>query len=126
MFRVISGYSEMLSGLVHEYDNRHLDRIQNELGRYGGEYEEIRLRCYTLNWLLGTYGIANIDYLSIDIEGAELSVLESIDFERFHFSIIGVENNYQDYRIPKLLTSHGFVFHSIVGDEFYINRKLLS
>ena len=122
-FRVITGYSEMLSGLVDEYDPKHLERIENELDSHGGDFNDIEVNCYNFNELLESNGISQVDYLNIDVEGVEYKILNSIDFDRIQVSIIGVENNYLDTTIPKLLMGKGFEFHSIVGDEFYRNKR---
>ena len=50
-------------------------------------------------------------------------ILKSIDFDRFQISVIAVENNYTDYKIPRFLIRNGFDFHSKVGDEFYLNKR---
>ncbi len=123
MFRLITGYSEQLSGMIDQYNPAHLDRIKREIIEYGGTYHDIEVSCYSINTLLERYKLYNIDYLSIDVEGSELSIINELDFDRFHVALIGVENNYSDFRIPKILREKGFVFHSIVGDEFYINAK---
>lgn len=51
-----------------------------------------------------------IDYLSIDIEGAELEVLSAIDFSRQRFRCLTVEHNDTPARarILELLTAHGY------------------
>lgn len=121
-FRIITGSVQMLSGLVKEYDPRHLKRIKKELAIHGGEYKDIEVDCYNLNDLLKHHKINQIDYLSIDVEGVELKILNEIDFNCIKVLVIGVENNYSDYRIPSLLIRKGFEFHSLVGDEFYVNR----
>ena len=36
---------------------------------------------------------AIIDYLSLDIEGGEMDLLESIDFSKYKIKVISVENN---------------------------------
>lgn len=123
LFRHITGYPQMLSGLVNDYDPRHIERINRELDSHGGEYKDIEISCYNFNELLEDNGIFQVDYLSIDVEGAEYSILNSIDFDRIHISVISVENNYSDSGFPRLLIRKGFEFHSIVGDDFYRNRK---
>tara|TARA_B110000285_G_C15063892_1_gene583961 strand:- start:17 stop:859 length:843 start_codon:yes stop_codon:yes gene_type:complete len=67
----------------------------------------------------------NIDYLSIDIEGGEKELIESIDYNTYDIKIISIENNspnninYNDF-----LTSQGFNFFNSVGhDEIYFNKK---
>lgn len=122
-FQAIGGYSQMLSGLVNEREASHDARVAREMAIHGGELKEIVVRCYTLGELLEQHNIDHVDYLDIDVEGAELSILENFDFDRFHVSIIAVENNYRDHHIPAFLTRQGFEFHSVVGDEFYVNRR---
>lgn len=55
-----------------------------------------------------------IDYLSIDIEGAELQVLKPFDFAKYHINFIAIEHGYrQEYRkqIRDFLLSKGFKLH---------------
>ena len=123
LFRAIRGDAQMLSGLVAKYDPRHLTRIEREIGASGGTFTDIEVPCLTFVDLMQEHGVTSIDYLSIDVEGGELDILQGIDFDRIHVSVIGVENNYRDFRIFKLLLQHGFQLHSRVGgDEFYCNR----
>jgi FkbM family methyltransferase len=120
LFRVISGDAQMLSGLVNEYDQKHVERINAELESQGGEYQDVEIACITFSELLEENNIPVVDYLSIDVEGAEFKILNSIDFDRTHVVVISVENNYADPRIPDLLASKGYEFHSRIGaDEFY-------
>ena len=61
----------------------------------------------------------------MDIEGAEMSILKTIDFDAFDISVIGCENNYKVFHIPQFMEAHGYVLHSILGDEFYIKTSFL-
>lgn len=125
LFRLVLGELNMLSGLVDEYDPRHLERIKRDMVSVGGDFKDIEVNCYNFNELLNNQGISHIDYLNIDVEGGEYKILNSIDFDRVKISVIGVENNYKNPMIPKLLMNKGFIFHSIVGDDdFYLNRLI--
>lgn len=71
-----------------------------------------------------------IDYLSIDTEGSEFSILEAFDFQKYTFKFISCEHNYSDRRndILKLLLSNGYVriLNSISQfDDFYIHQSIL-
>lgn len=122
-FLKISGYSEMLSGLSSHYDERHLERIEKELQLYGGSKATIQVPCYKLVDIFKTHGISHVDYLSVDTEGSELAVLQSIDFEVIDISIIGVENNYNTQEARKFLTKKGYAYLTkLGGDEFYIKK----
>lgn len=72
--------------------------------------------------LLEAHEISHIDYLSIDIEGGELEVLKGLNLSKREVRVVGVENNYPDFRIPWFMISNGYTFHSVVGDEFYVKR----
>jgi hypothetical protein len=52
-----------------------------------------------------------MDYLSIDTEGSELKILQSLDFSRWRFRVITCEHNFTVDReaIHSLLTAKGYV-----------------
>lgn len=122
IFREISGGSQMLSGLLDQYDPRHLERIQREVALDGGTWRDIEVEAFGFHDLMDRHGIRRIDYLSLDVEGGEYQILKSIDFQRTPVAVLSVENNYQDVRIPLLLRRKGFRWDSMVGDEFYSAR----
>jgi hypothetical protein len=77
-----------------------------------------------LSALLEKHGIFHVDFCTIDTEGSELQVLKSIDFDRFQFDVILVENNYDDESVQNFLTGVGFAFEVKVGiDDVLINRE---
>lgn len=117
-FLLVAGKSEMLSGLVDEFQSGQQERIANCVPPE--QVSEIEVECFTLNNILSDAGIRHVDYLSLDVEGGEFAILRATDFSRFSISIISVENHYRDERIPALLLSKGYRLHSIVGDEFYV------
>lgn len=123
-FLSISGSSEMLSGLIDKYDQRHIDRIEAEIEYNGGSKSIIKVPCFTLKSILEQNNIEIIDYCSIDTEGGEFEILESIDFNEIEIQAFTVENNYGDKNIKSLLKSKGYKFiHKEKCDEFYIKRK---
>ena len=69
-----------------------------------------------------------IDYLSIDIEGNELEVLKSINFEKFTIKVISVENNNPEkFDFNSFLIKKNFSFFDRVGqDEIFYNKKFIS
>ena len=66
-----------------------------------------------------------VDYLSLDVEGAEMMVLEGIDFDRHRFGIISIEHNYQKTmkeNIAHFLISKGYKYDTTLGvDDIYIH-----
>lgn len=122
----VSDHIEMLSGITTKYDVRHSDRIENELASYGGKKEIITVPARTLTSVLEESKVTTIDLLSIDVEGAELDVLLSIDFNRFKIQCILVENNYPDTfkEVKDLLLRTGYRHDaSIHIDEVFILKS---
>ena len=68
----------------------HKERIIREKG----EIEKIYVKTMTFDDLMSNYpGRRHIDFMSLDTEGAEMSILETIEFEKFSFGFITVESN---------------------------------
>lgn len=53
---------------------------------------------------------SRIDFLSVDVEGAELEVFKNFDFSKYEFSLIAVEHNYRsdEIALDKLFIHHGY------------------
>lgn len=125
-FRDIIGpvKADMLSGIESNYDPRHVSRIENKLKKTGGSFELIDVPAYTVNSVLEENQIYHIDFLSLDIEGGELVVLKSIDFNKFHIRAITVENNYESSEIQTFLESKNFMLiKKLKIDEVYVNKR---
>ena len=58
---------------------------------FGAEYQSMKLPMMTLEKICETYKINNIDFLKIDVEGAESAVLEGNDWTRFRPRVIVAE-----------------------------------
>jgi FkbM family methyltransferase len=120
-FLRVTGYAEMLSGLADAYDPRHLDRIRAEVLGSGGTMATIDVTCERLDALLREHDIPSVDLLSIDVEGAELEVLESVDLRKVRPSVVCIENNYRDRAIWRFMRRAGYrPYARIRQDEIYL------
>jgi FkbM family methyltransferase len=114
----VQGWSG-LDDFIRKFDEEEMERIE-EAGPIGA----MPLPCFPLRDLLEKHGIREVDYLSVDVEGAELSVLESVDWESVEIRVITVEINRTDGAIGDFLTSHGYRLWSNIGpDEVYVLRR---
>ena len=119
---VVEGYADVLSGIPDHFDRNHLSRIDREIAEHGGRKTIARVPCYRLSTLLARSNIRDIDYLSIDCEGADLTVLRSIDFAKVRIRALTVEN--PGFKGFKLLQAHGFQLVAVAGgDDIYVQRQ---
>ncbi len=93
-----------------------LEQHARKAEAFGAGYRKLRLPSVTLATLCETHGASDIDFLKIDVEGAEAEVFAGADFKRFRPKVIVAEAvapgsgeaNWQDWE-PKLL-SQGYRF----------------
>ena len=124
-FYLNEGYTEMLSGIKDNYDKRHLERLNNENIDNFSTTHIIKVITKKLDTIFDENNILHINYLSIDVEGAEFEVIKSINFDKVFIDIIGFENNFIDVSIPIIifLENNGFKLDIISDDIFMINLK---
>jgi FkbM family methyltransferase len=118
------GYTEMISGLIDTFDDRHLKRLTAENAMHGSSTELIRVETRRIETICDEHKISHIHYLSIDVEGAEFDVIKSINFDKVFIDVIGFENNYADTSLPivSYLENKNYrVIHSCT-DIFMIHR----
>jgi FkbM family methyltransferase len=132
-FLSIGGPCNALSGIQEFYNPKHLERVNRELKMYesypeGHEYystkELIKLNASKLQTIFDKHGLSQVDLLSIDVEGAEMQVLESIDYEKTDVFCILIENNYGLDKEIKFLQDKGYtLLGNIEWDLVLIKNK---
>jgi len=117
----IEANSEIYQKLIK---NRNCINIYGAVSNYNGDCyfssdkissEGIKTPCFILNDILEKNLNKNvIDYLSLDVEGHEFSILETIDFDKWKFKLLTVEHNLycngsdQKNKIFDLLSKKGY------------------
>lgn len=90
----------------------------------------IKVQCFPLYSVLMALGNPQVDYFSLDIEGAEFKVLESLPWKSVDISVVGVEVEHagkvfdgREADISKLLIGNGYQFREKAGhDSFYVRN----
>jgi FkbM family methyltransferase len=123
-FQCLSGYTEMLSGIVETFDQKHRDRIERELKQHGGCSHIIEVKSYKVSTLLNTIKQHTIDYCSIDTEGSELQVLLSIDFNNTFIDVMTIENNNQTTEVKDYLEQFGYELIHKIGNQDDVFKKV--
>jgi FkbM family methyltransferase len=112
----------MLSGIP-----QHMDQLQwVEWIRKPMKLNQIltTVLCHRIDTVLKDSGVKIVDYLSIDVEGAELEVLRGIDFEWVQVNIIGVEHTHTFSEVYDLLTTSGFEYQGLLFfDEIFVHKR---
>ena len=67
-----------------------------------------RVRVTTLDKVLASAGVEKIDFLSLDVEGHEVEVMQGLDFERFKPALILIEDGVRDLSKHRYLKSRGY------------------
>ena len=112
----------MLSGIPE-----HMDQVQRaEWAREAMNLNQIlaTVPCHRIDTVLNDLGVKIVDYLSIDVEGAELEVLRGIDFGRVQVNVIGVEHSQRFPEVYGLLTTSGFEYQGLLFfDEIFVHKR---
>ena len=124
-FRKITGYSEMLSGIAAKYNPQHQKRIEDELKEHGGSSEIIEMPARTFGDIAAETGLSEVTYVSIDTEGGELSILQSIDFRQIFVHALTVECNLnqQEPMISVMRENKFELIKSLGPDLLFLNRR---
>lgn len=105
------------------------DDFNKDNRKVGKTYDVVSV---SLNDLLFEHNApTEIDYMSVDTEGSEFSILNSFDFEKYKIKIITVEHNFREpdrQQLFDLLASKNFVrifepFSKI--DDWYVQKSVL-
>lgn len=88
-------------------------------GFFGGLLERVHhVPGYSISTIMTNFLQRNhVDFLSVDVEGLEYQILQTLDFGRYSYGVICVEHNNSENKvaIKKLLESEGYL---LVMEEF--------
>lgn len=115
--------NDFLGGLDEQMTEEHKKRIiDNNLN-----IEKIYVKTLTFDDLMSNYPERrHIDFMSIDVEGAEMSILKAIDFSKFTFGLITIENNENDggKKLIRFMDEHGYkVYINLCCDIMFIPKR---
>jgi len=105
-FSSFSGGLRGWSGVQSTMEQQHLDRIKKNIPN--ALAKSIEVPAMRLKTLLFKHGLKKIDLFSLDIEGAEYTVLKDFPFNEFDIRICIIENNFNTYPIDELMNKNGY------------------
>ena len=118
-YEVIEGFTQM-SGINNTNYQNSFNRIIN---KSKSKINKIKIDSTVLSEIIPNNQI--IDLLSIDIEGNEFEVLNSIDYDIYEIKVIILENNIpENLNYLKFFSEKNYSYYDRVGmDEIYYNNK---
>ena len=113
---------------------RHLAKnpdFQPTYGKY--ERRTIKMQCLPLTSIIKALGNPTIDYFSLDIEGAEFPVLQTIDFTQLDIKVISLEISKLDLifdaryvQLKYLMKRNGFeLYKEMDEDHIYVRKDFI-
>jgi FkbM family methyltransferase len=114
-----NGYIEMLSGIYDKLDPSHISRINWESTKpqYNNTKQDIiKISNYRFNDLIPK---KHINFLSIDTEGCDIEILNSIDYNKYDIDVICFEDNGCSYE-HKL--SHNITNNNLIDKYTLVGR----
>lgn len=108
------------SGVEKSIEPQHLDRIMKRQE----PVETVEVPAEDLSHLLAKHKLFKIDYLSLDIEGAEYDALRDFDFRSFDIEILDIENNFETEDVRKIMLKNGYEIIKRLGvNDIYRKRR---
>lgn len=117
-----TGWEDMLSFVKETGD------VESRFKTY-----EIKVQAKIFNKIMMEENITHIDYLSLDVEGHELNVLNGIDFKKVKINVLTIENNppscvlYGDEKIRQLMFDNNYLLwgRTVGLDDIYVSKDFL-
>ena len=93
-------------------------------------HERVQVPCRPMSHMLEEVGLRSVDFLSLDVEGSELKVLQAADVHAFKLIMVELDarNLEKDEAVRDLLRHGGFTFVQceVGNNEVWVQRALLS
>lgn len=85
-----------------------------------------RVKCFPVYSLLLAMNVTNVDYFSLESEGTQLQVLETIPFDKVHISVIDIHlltNESDSETIKQFLATKNYNFVRNVNTSYIFMKK---
>jgi FkbM family methyltransferase len=108
---IIAGGLTRQNEIITSKHRKRIDRDKRTYGktdRWAHAGETVNIKCTSLLSIMSALNIYHIDYFSLDVEGAEMFILESIDWNRPAVDLLTIETHVNRDTILTLMTTHGY------------------
>ncbi len=116
-------FADAYGGMAHDADS---DNHKAKREAYRDAGDTATLTTISLHDFLKAHNAPKtIDFISIDTEGSEFSIIETFPFEQWDVRILTIEHNFTEQRakIRALLEARGYVCHEAQWDDWFYKRE---
>ncbi|XP_071181635.1 protein Star-like [Mytilus edulis] len=120
----------MLAGAItsakETLTDRHHKRIDKERIAYGKDKhwahvnDTVKVNCFPLLTIMRTIRRKDIDYFSLDVEGAEMHILNSIEWDDLNIDVFTIETDQHRNEILSFMKQKGYKWiQKLLGDDIF-------
>ena len=116
------------NGETYYYQNSEINQ-QNSLLKSNDNQKKVKVDAFTLNELLNINKIDECNYLNIDTEGNEFTILQTINFDLIQPLLISIEDNSFDLesenkkKIINLMEKKNYQMINVIGVTMFFTNK---
>ena len=128
----ISNKNEIVK-IFYQKELSQLSTIENEQAKkvFQGNIKEKEIQAFTLDEILNRdkYKNVKIDFLNIDVEGADFKVLNGLSFQKFNPELICVEIHDKEIKESKIYNflkdkNYQLIWSGVFSHLFLLNKKI--
>jgi FkbM family methyltransferase len=118
-------YTDMLSGIKKTFDTNTETIVNQRIAENNHHSTIIKVKSYNINNILKEHNIKDVDFVSLDTEGSELIILNTLNFDEFNIEFFVIENNKYNNIIHKFMKTKNYKLIDKLGcDEVYQKNKI--
>jgi hypothetical protein len=114
----------VIGALSNYMSNTHARRMDSELGR---EKITVNIQCFPMFSILKAIGVTHVDFFSLDIEGAEPEVLQTLPMDQMTVDVFCIEHNSDAQKLKAikdlLVVKHGYTIITEHNQDIILKRK---
>ena len=107
----------------NEYDGISYSGLEIKYEMPNYKVDKIQVEVRTLNSLLDELTVENVDFISVDVEGSEIEVIEGFDVNRYNPKVILLENYTHDPKYETFMNSLGYKLNTKIKYNYIFEKK---
>lgn len=113
-------------GSLSTLDKNEEERWKTHYKDFFTGFEEQTVSMRTLTNIFDEFGVKNIEFVSLDIEGYEIQALKGLDLKKYKPRIFIIEYKDEDHKkgVEDILLPYGYVFGAQIGCNLFYTTDL--